>query len=434
VRGRGKSERRVLAARHVAQQTACVFEGVDVIDAGEVDDVDMLAQRLRGACAVGDDFIPVDRRRRAESGERETTVAARGDDRRRGLERAMDDRCADRRIAGDDHHTPMSAIETEAERGIDLMTERVHRPDRVADAELAVVVPRDVDVGVERAQPPQQSVVKPRQEARREVLLQLIPDGVAAEKNDGRASIHPRSILRVDGGVMSAIIANKSQTQQESPLIIFGSRGIRMKGESGSFYCPQCAGTRQYTRRKIRRFFTLYFIPLIPLDVIGEYIECHYCAGGFKPEVLQYDPRVDQRRVDMQVRTNLKRALVAVLVADGVPSSAARDAAFDAIRTVAGDTNLTRPDLDAVVDAAVKRGANATNDVAAIVELLDYAARENLIRATMTIALADGELSAAENRQIRALAQAAGITEAHLAGIMATAPRMAIAPPAPLPS
>ena len=212
-------------------------------------------------------------------------------------------------------------------------------------------------------------------------------------------------------------------------MIIFGSRGVRMKGGSGSFYCPQCGGTRQYTHQKMRRFFTLYFIPLIPLDLIGEYIECHYCHGTFKPEVLQYDPRSEQRRVDTQIRTTLKRALLSVLVADGAPSDAARNAALDAMRTVANDPNLTRQDIDTMVEPAMKRVTNPTNDVAAIIEALDYGAREGLIRAAIGIALADGAMNAAEEKQIRALAKATGITEAHLTGIMATASRISNASP-----
>ena len=50
-------------------------------------------------------------------------------------------------------------------------------------------------------------------------------------------------------------------------MIIFGTRGVTWNGESGEFVCPGCGGTtQQYTRKTIRRFFTLYFIPLIPLD------------------------------------------------------------------------------------------------------------------------------------------------------------------------
>src|ERR1044072_688889 len=118
-------------------------------------------------------------------------------------------------------------------------------------------------------------------------------------------------------------------------MIIFGTRGVRMKGGSGSFYCPQCAGARQYTQRKMLRFFTLYFIPIIPLDVIGEYIECNYCHGTFRPEVLQYEARAavaEAPRANTQVPTTLRRALLSVLIADGKPSPPARQAAPEALK------------------------------------------------------------------------------------------------------
>src|SRR6266849_409710 len=117
-------------------------------------------------------------------------------------------------------------------------------------------------------------------------------------------------------------------------MIIFGSRGIRMKGGSGTFFCPRCQGSRQYTQRKMRRFFTLYFIPIIPLDVMSEYVECNFCQGTFQPDVVNYDPRADQRRVDAQVRTTLRKWLVAVLVADGLPTDSERVCALEMIQKV----------------------------------------------------------------------------------------------------
>lgn len=210
-------------------------------------------------------------------------------------------------------------------------------------------------------------------------------------------------------------------------MIIFGSRGIRRKGESGTFFCPQCNGARQYTRQKMRRFFTLYFIPIIPLDVIGEYIECNYCHGTFRPEILQYDPGADQKRGDMQVRTAIRRALLTVLVADGTPSAAARSSALDAMRSLGGESSMTASDLDALI-ASMKKGTSAAGDVEAIADHLGYAAREALLRAAVTIAQADGAMTSNEETQIRALAKAAQITDAHLTGIIATSPRMAGAP------
>ena len=53
------------------------------------------------------------------------------------------------------------------------------------------------------------------------------------------------------------------------------------------FFCPQCGPGSTFKWRRIRRFFTLYFIPLIPLDKLGEYIECQGCNGTYDIQVLE---------------------------------------------------------------------------------------------------------------------------------------------------
>jgi hypothetical protein len=69
-------------------------------------------------------------------------------------------------------------------------------------------------------------------------------------------------------------------------LIIFGSRSVTGSMGTGSFDCPQCGTNAPYEHKRVRRFFTLYFIPLIPLRTLGEYVECGQCRGTYKPEVL----------------------------------------------------------------------------------------------------------------------------------------------------
>lgn len=69
-------------------------------------------------------------------------------------------------------------------------------------------------------------------------------------------------------------------------MIIFGTRSRIKTLSEGSFYCPQCRAKRTYEHKEARRYFTLYFIPLIPLDSLGDFVECDFCHGTFKPEVL----------------------------------------------------------------------------------------------------------------------------------------------------
>ena len=69
-------------------------------------------------------------------------------------------------------------------------------------------------------------------------------------------------------------------------IIIFGSK-VRYKTLStGQFYCPQCKARRDYELRQARNWFSLYFIPVIPLNQVGEFVTCLTCGTNFQKEVL----------------------------------------------------------------------------------------------------------------------------------------------------
>ncbi|MCC6904501.1 MAG: zinc ribbon domain-containing protein [Anaerolineae bacterium] len=67
-------------------------------------------------------------------------------------------------------------------------------------------------------------------------------------------------------------------------MIIFGTKVRGRKTGEGDFYCPRCQATRRYHYKEARQFFTLYFIPVIPLRRMGEYVECQTCKTAFEPQ------------------------------------------------------------------------------------------------------------------------------------------------------
>ena len=93
-------------------------------------------------------------------------------------------------------------------------------------------------------------------------------------------------------------------------MIIFGTRGIGRQIGSGSFNCPRCVPSQPYSHKSVRRYFTLYFIPLIPLGAAGDYVECGACAGTFGRDVLNYNPELE--RADLAV--SYRQMLVFMLV------------------------------------------------------------------------------------------------------------------------
>ena len=108
-------------------------------------------------------------------------------------------------------------------------------------------------------------------------------------------------------------------------FIIFGTRGVRSTVKEGTFFCPQCNSDKGYKHKKVTQFFTLYFIPLIPLGNKGEYVECKSCNNTFVERVLSIQkPSIDvseQQRQAPVAPTPEKK--VAVAAAVGAAAAAA---------------------------------------------------------------------------------------------------------------
>src|SRR6186713_1100709 len=100
-------------------------------------------------------------------------------------------------------------------------------------------------------------------------------------------------------------------------MIIFGTRGVKSTMQEGEFMCPQCAATRTYKMKKVTKFFTLYFIPVIPLGRLGEYVECQTCKGTFVTRVLDYDPNKDRNDFQAVYEQAMRHSMVLIMLADG---------------------------------------------------------------------------------------------------------------------
>lgn len=70
-------------------------------------------------------------------------------------------------------------------------------------------------------------------------------------------------------------------------LIIMGSRGRTKTLAAGQFYCPQCRAPRPYEHKQLSRYFTVYFVPLFPIEKQGEFVECQVCHIAFEMAVLK---------------------------------------------------------------------------------------------------------------------------------------------------
>lgn len=88
-------------------------------------------------------------------------------------------------------------------------------------------------------------------------------------------------------------------------MIIWGTRGRETEIGTGTFYCPKCDAQKPYTRKKVGRYFTLFFIPLFEINKLGEYLLCAECNTTFKPEVLNIKAITPEQRQVLMVKRDL---------------------------------------------------------------------------------------------------------------------------------
>lgn len=74
------------------------------------------------------------------------------------------------------------------------------------------------------------------------------------------------------------------------PIIIYGSRGVVSELSDGDFDCPHCQNQASYRLKRVRRYFTLFFIPVFPINSGIHFVECDHCGSQFEEAVLDYRP------------------------------------------------------------------------------------------------------------------------------------------------
>lgn len=89
-------------------------------------------------------------------------------------------------------------------------------------------------------------------------------------------------------------------------MIIFGTKGRITEVGKGQFVCPRCRTMRSYIHKKAARYFTLYFIPLIKIKDLGEFVECQVCKGAFEMIVLNQNTTSNSDQAVQVVRSGLQ--------------------------------------------------------------------------------------------------------------------------------
>jgi len=199
-------------------------------------------------------------------------------------------------------------------------------------------------------------------------------------------------------------------------MIIFGTRGVKSTIESGGFDCPQCEESTPYRHRKVTKFFTLYFIPLIPLGSAGEYVECSKCKGTFIPRVLT-SSNTNNEDVMAIYEKAIRHSMVKIMLADGVIDDNEKIIVRKIINKF-GKNDLTESELGEYIRKVEKDNENVTTYLEKIGSSLNEHGKEIIIKCAFSVAASDGNVDKTELDLIQEMAIAMQMSMSHLKGIM----------------
>jgi uncharacterized tellurite resistance protein B-like protein len=141
----------------------------------------------------------------------------------------------------------------------------------------------------------------------------------------------------------------------------------------------------------------LFFIPLIPLDKVGEYVECDRCSNTFYPRVLeQVLPDDKFNAVYEEVMQN---TLVKMMLADGKIEDSEKYMVL-AILNKFGSSEIQIDALDGIIAKAKNDSRTIVDYLKQIKASLNENGKELIVRSAILVSMADGVMDDAERSLI----------------------------------
>ncbi len=201
-------------------------------------------------------------------------------------------------------------------------------------------------------------------------------------------------------------------------IVIWGFKVLFKTIGEGQFHCPSCGVDRRFEHRRGRRWFTMFWIPIIPLKVAGDIVECSVCKKRYGESVLALP-------TSAETATSIgfaRRAIAAHMVAISDNTTVASEAAV-AMMHESGMSDYDHSQLD--IDRQTSDWERVRSWGEHLAKTLSPAGAEAMLLAAARVAAADELITDAEREVINDLGAAFGLTPVHIDGIVAAANQVA---------
>lgn len=191
-------------------------------------------------------------------------------------------------------------------------------------------------------------------------------------------------------------------------MILIGTMEWASTIDRGDFFCPGCNAAKTYQRKIARPFLTLYFIPVVPIGGLREFVLCRSCRRRFDPDILSAGTAADLYRVPQRngeqapFETELLRLIALMMVEDDQVTEAEATMATRVFQSMIGRP-LPRPEVDRACREVVTLRIKPASYVAIAGEGMTYDQKLMAVQAMFAVAGAEGKISP---RRLRSLMDA----------------------------
>jgi hypothetical protein len=200
-------------------------------------------------------------------------------------------------------------------------------------------------------------------------------------------------------------------------MILIGEMNITYTKGVGEFYCPRCENEHPCQHKRVRRFLTIYFIPLVPLDLVSEHIRCLSCREDLPLQSMQLGKEDYERERVREFAGDVKRVMVLTMLADDVIEEEEVEVIQQFYRRL-GEEELTEEQILHEAEQARRAGTSAALYARAIAGRRTDDEKAWIIRGAFAVATANGDLSEERLQELMELPKALQVEEARFRDII----------------
>lgn len=166
----------------------------------------------------------------------------------------------------------------------------------------------------------------------------------------------------------------------------------------------------------MKKWFTLYWIPLFPTSDLGQYVECQSCKGTFNDRILSFDPKGSQEKFEAEFAIAAKRVMFKMALADGEVDQGEIDQIAQAFSNIV-KREIAHEDIAAELETARNDTRSMQEFLQDVAPNLNDMGRELVLRSAIAVAKADGNVDDREVAELHEAALALELPKAYANGI-----------------